>query len=258
MKLACCVWALSYPEDELLRQIHDLGFRWIDIQPGHMRASAQRKLAANLGLQVSCLGASFDMPADSALDHEDYHARRRAIKHVTHAIDHASDLGAKVVYVIPGSNDRPDAMRRYSDSLVELADSAAARAIKFAVEHFPGTALHTAEATLARLKELSHPNLHLLYDSGHIQMTDEDPARVIDAAGDRLAYVHFDDNDGEGDLHLSLFDGVMTERCLAGTIQALRRIEYKGAVSLELNPNLTNPKDSLAHSRAILQRALNA
>lgn len=258
MKLACCVWALASPEDDLLRQIRELGFAWIDIQPGHLRRSARRQLAAELGLQVSCLGASFDMPAGCTLDHENNHVRRRAIAHVAEAIDHASNLGAETVYVIPGNDHGQAALRRYADALAELADYAGARNIKMAVEHFPGTALHSAEATLAFLKDLDQPNAHLLYDSGHIQMTNENPTEVIEGAGDRLAYAHFDDNDGEGDLHLALLDGVMTEATLLETIRALRRINYRGAVSLELHPELADPVNALARSRDILLRALDS
>ena len=42
-------------------------------------------------------------------------------------------------------------------------------------------------------------------------MSGEDPEAVIANAGDRLGYVHLDDNDGLSDLHWSLLEGVMTE-----------------------------------------------
>ena len=223
-----------------------------------MRSIEQRQLAHELGLQVSCLGASFDMPARSALDHEDNHARRQSIDHVRSAIDHASQIGAGTAYVIPGLDTGLPALRRYGEALLELADHADNRGVKLAVEHFPGRALSTASETLTFIKNLRHDNLYLLYDSGHIQMTDEKPADVIHAAGDRLGYVHFDDNDGKGDLHLALLDGVLSECSLSITIQALREVDYGGALSLELNPALPNIEESLRRSRDILLRALSA
>ncbi|MEZ4657947.1 MAG: hypothetical protein R2911_10275 [Caldilineaceae bacterium] len=39
MNLACCTWALTGPDRVVLRQIADLGCRWIDIQPGHFTAA---------------------------------------------------------------------------------------------------------------------------------------------------------------------------------------------------------------------------
>ncbi|MCY4018626.1 MAG: sugar phosphate isomerase/epimerase [Chloroflexi bacterium] len=258
MKLACCAWALTGAHDNTLRQIQDLGFRWIDLQPGDLRRERQRQMAAELGLRVSCLGASFGMPAGASLDHADSRLRSEALAHVRDATGHAAALGAETVYVIPGQDASPDGLSRYSDSLLELAAFASTLGIRVALEHFPGTALHSAQGTLDYIKGLGHPNLYLLYDSGHIQMTGEDPARVIHAAGERLAYVHFDDNDGAGDLHWALLDGVMTKETLGETCRALEAIAYEGAVSLELSPMLPNPIDALARSRDILLRTMHA
>lgn len=258
MKLACCAWALTGLEKDALRQIRDLGFRWIDLQPNNLRSGAGRRLAAELGLRVSCLGASFAMPAGAALDHSDDPLRSAAIAHARNATRHAAILGANTVYVIPGADASPAGLSRYGDSLLELAEAASTDRIKFALEHFPGTALPTAKDTLKYINSLGHPNLFLLYDSGHIQMSGEDPSRVIHDAGDRLAYVHFDDNDGEGDLHWALLDGLMTEETLRATFQALDEIAYSGAISLELSPLLADPIDALARSRDILSRIMRA
>ncbi len=258
MKLACCAWALTGLENDVLRQIQGLGFRWIDLQPGHLRDEKHRQLASELGLRVSCLGASFAMPVDASLDHADSRLRSGALEHVTKAILHAAALGADTVYVIPGADDSPAGLSRYGDSLAELAEFASAVRIKFAVEHFPGTALPTAEGTLKYIKSLGHPNLFLLYDSGHIQMTGEDPSTVIHEARERLAYVHFDDNDGAGDLHWALLDGVMTEQTLKDSFRALEDIGYDGAISLELSPALHNPLDALARSRDILLKTMRS
>ena len=85
-------------------------------------------------------------------------------------------------------------------------------------------------------------------------MTGEDPTRVITAAGDRLAYVHFDDNDGVGDLHWALLDGVMTEQTVRDTFKALDNTGFAGSISLELSPALANPAGALARSRDVLLR----
>ena len=254
MKLACCIWALTLPELDLLRRVHDLGFTWIDIQPGHLQTLESQLLAQELGLRVSCLGASFGMPANASLDHFDDTVRQVALDHVKDAIISAERAAADSVYVVPCKDARPDAIERYAESVTWLADVAAERNIKFAIEHFPGTALPTAGETLEFIQALNHSNLFLLYDSGHIQMSCEDPGTVIRNAGDRLGYVHFDDNDGVSDLHWSLLDGVMTEESLVSTFTALEAIGYQGAVSLELNSKLPNVARSLKFSRDILLR----
>ena len=255
MKIACCIWALSGIETEVLRQVRDLGFDRIDIQPAHLQALESRLLAQELGLEVSCVGASFGMPDGAGLDQADAGARRAAVDHVRDAIERAAHLGAGTIYVVPGADGTPAGLERYAESLARLAAVAEEAEIKLAVEHFPATALPTAGETLAFLEEINHPNLYLLYDSGHIQISGEDAVAVIEKAGARLGYVHLDDNDGISDLHWSLLDGVMTEESLADTIAALDGIGFQGALSLELNPKLRQIKRALQSSRDILLRA---
>ena len=255
MRIACCIWAFSEAETETLRQVHDIGFDAIDIQPTHLRTLESRLLTQELGLRVSCVGASFGLPAGAALDHADPNLRQRAIDHVAAAIQHGADIGAEMVYVIPGADAASDALDRYRRSIAKLAEAAAEREMKLAIEHFPGTALPTAGDTLEFIHQVDHNYLYLLYDSGHIQMTGEDPQAVIEHAGDKLGYVHLDDNDGISDLHWSLFDGVMSDEALVATLRALKGIGYAGALSLELSPALANPARALSESRDVLMRA---
>lgn len=257
MKIACCIWALSGMETEMLREARALGFDWIDIQPTDLGALESRLLAQELGLRVSCVGATFGMPAGAALDAEDNAQQRAAFDHVAGGIALAGHLGADSAYIVPGKDRTESAMARFRDSLIGLADLAAGFGVKLALEHFPGTALPTASETLEFIRRADHPNLYLLIDSGHLQMTGEDAASAIQNAGDRLGYMHFDDNDGVSDLHWALLDGVMTEESLDATLQALADIGYRGALSLELNPGLPNPARALAAGRDALLRGLH-
>ena len=257
MKISCCIWALSGLETDVLRQARQIGFDWIDIQPTQLRSLESRLLAQELGLRVSCLGAGFGMPSGASLDHPAFDARSRALQYAAEAIRHAADLGATVAYIVPGRDRLPSALERFADSARKLADIAEEAGIQLAIEHFPDTALPTAAQTLEFIEAVGHDNLYLLYDSGHIQISGEEPAAVIKSAGPRLGYVHLDDNDGTGDLHWALLDGVMTEASLAETLQALRGIKYSGTISLELHPSLPNPDRALSESRDILLRALH-
>ncbi|MCY4146207.1 MAG: sugar phosphate isomerase/epimerase [Chloroflexi bacterium] len=257
MRIACCIWALSGAETDQMRDARELGFDWIDIQPGNLRTLESRLLAQELGLRVSCLGATFGMPPGASLDSADPSTRETAIAHCLSALDHAHEVAAQLAYVVPGQDRSEAGLTRYGEALWRLAERAAQLDIKLAVEHFPGKALPTADETLAYISALGHPNLYLLYDSGHILLSGEDPATVIFNADDRLGYVHVDDNDGMGDLHWGLLDGVMTEEALDDTLRALRDIGYAGALSLELSPRLPKPGQALQDSRDMLLRALH-
>jgi sugar phosphate isomerase/epimerase len=252
MNLSCCVWALTLPEKEILEEMKAIGFDWVDIQPQMLQTEELRSTATALNLKISCVGASFNMPDGANLDDLSETNRQQAIDHVYQSIDHTVDLGADTVYVIPGMDSSPAALAQFALSMKTISEQASTRSIKVCIEHFPGRALSTATDTLEFIAEINHPNLYLLFDSGHIQMAGEDPSEIILKAGSKLGYVHFDDNDGENDFHWSLLDGVMTEDDLHKTFQALQDIGYEGAVSLELSPNLPSPKQSLINSRDIL------
>lgn len=257
MKFSCCVWALSGPELATLNHLATLGFNWIDLQPFTFTDPAAKACLTELNLQISCVGASFGLPEGTSLDAPDTQVREQAVTAVKNALQYTADLGATVAYVIPGLDDSPAGLARYGASLIAIADTAATLGLKVGIEHFPGRALPTAAGTLAFLDSLNHPNLYLLFDLGHIQLSKEDPAAVIKAAGERLCYVHLDDNDGKGDLHWSLLDGVMTQESLQQTFAALDEIGYKGAISLELSPQLPNPYESLQKSRQIVLDVLS-
>lgn len=245
MSLAACIWALTCPEETALNQIADAGFTHIDIRPNWLQTSDLQQQAKDLGLAVSCIAASAGFPEGVSLVGDN---PQPAIDYICRAFEHAASLGATTAYLVPQGDD-PD---RYAASLPTLADSAQSHNLKLAIEHFPGTILPTVPFTLDYLQKIGHPNLHLLFDIGHAQMANEDPADMIALAGDRLAYFHLDDNDGTNDLHLGLCDGVLTEDVLQSSFNALQATNYTGNMSIELKPDIPDPLDALKRSRAIV------
>ena len=149
----------------------------------------------------------------------------------------------------------PDALglHRFADSCTALADYAAARMVRFCVEHIPGRALPTAARTLDWVGDLQHDNVFLLLDTGHCLMTPEDAAEVVRRAGPRLGYVHCDDNNGIGDLHWPLLTGRLTREGLREMVGALREIGYRAPLSLELNPVNADPVGALREGKALLE-----
>jgi hydroxypyruvate isomerase len=252
MNLSCCIWALSGPDTDNLAALAEAGFGRIDIRPQDLGSETAQARARDLGLAVSCIGASFGMPEGASLGSADGQAAAQALVHVKKALAYGAALDAAAAYVVPELDNSPEALARYARSLAAAADEAAKLGLKLCVEHFPGRALPTAAATLDFLQGLGHPNLYLLFDIGHIQMAGEDPAAVVETAGSRLGYVHLDDNDGQNDQHLALLDGVLTEATLRRAFAALRNIGYTGSISLELNPNLPDPLEAIKRSRKVV------
>ena len=251
MYLSCCVWALTGHPSRVLSAMRSLGFQRIDIRPEFLDGEDVQSLEGAHPLSVSSVAASFGVPENAALDGLDMDSRGRGVAHVEKVVGQCARLGGNVVYLVPGKDDSPAALSRYAESLALAADQAASHDVRLSIEHFPGTALPTAAATLDFINAIGHQNLGLLFDIGHVQISDEDPAEVIVAAGARLDYVHLDDNDGHGDLHWALLDGVLTTETLKRTFAALQEIGYSGAVSLELSPQLDDPYQALERSRQI-------
>ena len=251
MYLSCCVWALTASDESVVTDMRTLGFRWIDIRPDFLKAPTIQALAEANSLKVSSVAASYGVPDNAALDSLDQGVRANGLAHVEQVVSSCAAMGGSVVYLVPGTNDSQDALSCYADSLADAADSAAAHNVRLCIEHFPGTALPTAAGTLDYINTIDHPNLGLLFDIGHVQISGENPADVIRQAGERLFYVHLDDNDGLGDLHWALLDGVLTIETLRGTFGALQDIGFSGAVSLELSPLLGDPFQALKRSRQI-------
>ena len=256
MNLSCCAWALSGTPSEVARQVRGLGFESVDLRPFAFAGEQGRKQLASAGLEVRCVAASAGVHEDLALESDDSAVVSAALGQLDIAFEYAASLGAGTAYIVPGGEAVGD-FGKYAAALGEAAGLAQQRGLRLAVEHFPGRALPTAAATLDLLAEIDHPNLYLLFDLGHAQMSNEDPVEAIEAAGPRLGYVHLDDNNGVDDSHLALLDGVLTGETLRRTLAALPSAGYDGPVSLELNPELPDPADALRRSREAVEEALN-
>ena len=251
MILSCCAWALSGPEEKNLDQLAELGFHHVDVRPQALRSPQSRQCLTDLGLRVPCVAIAFpEVPLDSA----DEQVAAQAFSQQVAGLHHARDLGATTAYVVPGMDGSPRALERYARALGHLAEQAHSLGLKLGVEHFPGRSLPTAAATLDFIIEIGHPNLYLLFDLGHAQISTEDPVALIHRAGARLGYVHLDDNDGRRDQHLGLLDGILSEDTLRRTWAALGEVNYQGPVSLELHPQLADPLTDLRRSRAVVLR----
>jgi sugar phosphate isomerase/epimerase len=181
-------------------------------------------------------------------------ARRAAVETTQAQIAVAAQMGATHSYLVPGNDASAEAVQRFADSCVVLADFAAKRKVRLCVEHIPGRALASAAAVLDWLQTLGHANLSLLLDVGHCLITGEDAAAVASRASARLGYVHFDDNDGVADRHWPLLTGRLTETALKDLSTALRFVRYDGALCLELSPDNPAPEEALRQGKALLER----
>ncbi len=257
MKLSCCIWALGEPEAVAHRKLKDLGFTAFDIRPSLLRSDEADTSRKTLGFELCCIALTHERPEGAKIDTDDADRVKLAIDHVKDGLDHAASRGIPWSYVVPEPPVDDRTLERYAERYAEIAEHGRAQGVKVCIEHFPGTAFPTVASTLDFIESVGHDNLYLLFDIGHAQMADEDPRAELTAAGDRLGYVHLDDNDGVGDLHLALTDGVMTEDSLSSLFQVLSDVGYEGPVSLEMKDNLPDPLDAIDRSQQVVCRLAN-
>jgi sugar phosphate isomerase/epimerase len=253
MNVSAFLTSLPMPFEPAVGQAATLGFQWVDVVARADRPVSHLEALANSGLLVSCASIGRDLPAGQALDAGTLEDRHAAVVIMKRQLADAARLGASHAYLVPGMRAGAEALVAFAEACVLLADYAAQRMVKLCVEHIPGRALPSVEATLAWLDSVKHANLFLLLDVGHCLLTNEDPARAVENAGHRLGYVHLDDNDGHGDLHWPLLSGKLTRNQLHTVLTALSRNQYQGSLSLELNPNHPDPVDALRQGKVLLE-----
>jgi sugar phosphate isomerase/epimerase len=256
MYLTALTTSLPYAFDESVRCLADMGFSRVDVAAVVDRPLAQLEVLAETSLVVSCAAVGRDLPPGRALDEAEVKPRREALSIVKRQIDDAAVLGATHCYLTAGHDASPEGVVRFTEACMMLADHARKRMVRLCVEHVPGRALSSAGAVLEWLIAADHPNLFLLLDVGHCQITGERPRTVIERAGTRLRYVHLDDNDGKQDLHLPLFAGLLKEDDLADVLSSLGEADYDGALCLELSAQLPQPEDALRQGKEIVEKLL--
>jgi sugar phosphate isomerase/epimerase len=248
-------FATSLPGDfaAVLTEIAALGFSHVDLVAEVERRAGHLEALADSGLLVYCMALGRNLPAGHTLDVADVGVRRATLELLRRQLGDAARLGATTAYLVPGFDLTETALTCFAEGCALLSDHASACMIRLCVEHVPGRALPTAARTLDWLEQVGHARLGLLLDIGHCLISNEDPAAVVRRAGGTLGYVHLDDNDGAGDLHWPLLTGRLTRQNLVDSLAALRAVDYRGALTLELNPANPRPADALREGKALIE-----
>jgi sugar phosphate isomerase/epimerase len=131
-----------------------------------------------------------------------------------------------------------------SEYVRELTGYAENLAINLMLEALPHigipTAVETLDDTVGMLRRINSRNLHVIIDTGHLNVTatkiGRDPTEYliehVKRLSDKLAHVHIDDNLGNIDAHLVPGEGAIDFKPF---LSALDEVGYAGYLSLELN-----------------------
>ena len=252
LAVSACAWALPQLPHAALQRIRSAGFELADVRPDSWAGLRAAEDVEVHGLRIACVGLGpATMAPGVSLDLLAAPDSGRVLPYLAGALERGSRLGARRAYVTTPSAPPADAAS-YARAMARLADIAAQLGIKLCVEPSPGRALGTAAEALRFVETVGHDNLYTLLDLGHCLLTGEDPALAVRDAGDRIGYVHIDDNDGRTDCHWPLFQGVLTPPVLESMLDALLAVGYDGPVAIELAKGLARPLAGLVAARDVL------
>jgi D-psicose/D-tagatose/L-ribulose 3-epimerase len=188
---------------EVAPKVKELGFDLLELpveEPGAWDPARAADLLGELGLgaTVCCV-----MPAGRDLAVDDSELAASTVEYLRHCVEVAARVGSDVVagpmYAAVGrlwrleERDRPAVLARVAAGLRAVAELAAERGVKLAVEplnRYETSLINTVGQGLDLLDAVGHPSCGLLLDTFHMNIEEKDPATAARKAGQRIAHVH--------------------------------------------------------------------
>ncbi len=246
MQFTACLWGLPGDPTANARAMRELGYDTVDVDPGFAA------LDPDPVMPITCLAAGHCLPEGVTYYADNENVRARAVARVAAGLREAAAIDCPSAYIAaPSPGTEPRA--HFHESVARLSATATELDLRLCIEPFPGSGIDSVAAMLDFVAETGHDDLYVLLDVGHCQIVGEDPAAAVAQCGDRLGYVHIDDNDGVRDLHQALTDGLLTRDVIRDTLAAVARSPYAGPIAFEGHLNLADPVEAMAQSLRILR-----
>jgi L-ribulose-5-phosphate 3-epimerase len=220
---------VTYEErfESLCRDIRALGFDTVDVWGAHLNPDWATD--EHLGL------------ARAALDRNELAVSTYATwvgpPNAERACDLATGLGTDLIGAgFSGDRDRIAAVLR-------------GRGLRLGIENHPEE--RTPQDVLERIGDAGDV-LGATVDTGWWGTQGFDPVRAIEALGDRILHVHLKDVRAVGEPHETCRwgEGIVD---VEGCVRALQRIGYAGALSVEHEPEMSDPTEDVRAMRAQLE-----
>ncbi|MGH2404908.1 MAG: sugar phosphate isomerase/epimerase family protein [bacterium] len=257
MRFGVCAWIYGdAPLSETLARIAAARYEGAELpgEPDRWPPAEVRRLLARHDLAPLALTASCMFPATPRdLANPDPQIRRQAVQYVVDCLHFAAEIGAPLVQMLPSGETRlhPIAPRRDEwrwsvEGMQAAAREAERLGVRIAVEplnRYEAYLITRVDEGLAYLADVGSPWVGLTFDAFHGNIEEPDPPGAIRKAGQILWHVHLADSNREG-----LGRGHLA---LGGILDALRGIDYEGAVVLEVMPPGPDPFRSIKDERSV-------
>ena len=188
-----------------------------------------------------------------------------SLEYAVRAIEIAGRMGARVLTLHPGRRTakRPPGeadFARFARYIAVVREVAMKDSLKVSMENME-PAVNSFLCTPERVRQLldDEPWLSFTLDVAHaLARADDEPLRYIELCGDRLANVHISRKVGK-----TLHHPLDRSPGMAGVMEALREIGYRGSLTLEIDDlNFPHPVSAeekiaiLARDRVFMQECM--
>lgn len=256
----------NYTIEESINQIAKIGYQGVEIMcdiphafPSQLKenkiSSIQKTLKEN-NLLVSNLNAFTmfgvkDTYNPSWLD-EDKKQRDLRIKHTIDCIKLASLLDAKNISIEPGgpvkvqtSKNKEMDFQTFYDGINEIIPYAEKDNVKILIEPEPDLLIETSSEFLEFIKKIDSKYVKLNFDIGHFFCVNENPSELILKLKDYIEHFHMADIKDRKHFHLIPGLGSIN---FNDVFKSIRKIDFKGFVTVELYPYKENPQEAAIQS----------
>lgn len=221
-----------------IERIAHFGYDGVELvgEPYSLKVKFVRSLLKSHGLEASSICGIYTLDRD--LSNIDPSVRENAIRYVKDCVVFASELGAKIVIVVPSpvGKKSPTApfneeWRLACESIHNIGQFAAGLGVQLAIEalnRYETYLINKISQSLKLRNEVDLENVGVMVDSFHMNIEEMSIAEEIKKAASQLIHVHIADSNRE-----AAGFGHIDFRSL---LQALINIKYKGYITMEFVP----------------------
>ncbi len=253
--------------EEALQRIADLGFEGVELSwvspetypPEKVKRTVESLRRLNLDVANVYVDTAAKWPF-GAFTNKNQQVREEVVRYVKSCIDVALALGSPMVNIWPGSDGVPLSADYWTawnwfiegfSKCVEYAEKVNAKiSLEYKLrEPCYFQLLANSDAALRVIDAIRSTSLGATIDTGHLIQAKEHLPTTVEKLGRALFHVHLDDNYGDWDDDLAVGE----VHSFQDFFKALRRIDYKGYLTLDLWP-LTNPDEAVLKSKEYVER----
>jgi protein FrlC len=252
------VWVPAYTLEETIKRIAGIGYDGIEIgaaaphaYPAHLSKERRKEIKKVLdgnGIAVSSMlpapggGPGFNVASPLAEE------RQEAIDQYKKVIELCSDLGGPTVMYIAGwqiyGTPRIQAWNWSREALSEIVKTAADFGVMLVVEPTPtdSNLVESCDDAIELMEQVGAKNVGLMFDTQHAYYRNEVPTDYVYRMGKDLRHIHLSEfgrlppGTGRGDF--------------LGLVAALREIDYKGYLTMEIGFNRRDVEPDLIARQA--------